>query len=442
MFSTSLDFYRRFWAPASQAVTNMEARGIQFDVDRCHASAKQAAADVAELGRQWAELSSGVNPRSPTQLQTLLYETRKFPVPPVAGTLKAVKRTKRGERPTGEASLDWLRRKASKQESRDLLDCLMQFRKVDQLGRFLVSLPAFVCADGRIRGSFSADKSEEDDSGGTATGRLASRNPNLQNIPAGDADKYGVRSCFIAPAGKLLMVADYTALELYIMADWMIRILGDYSLLEALNTGDVYAAAAKRTWPDQLTGIEPADIKAHPEPAIRKLRADAKVLVLSSNYLKSVPGLALQLGCDVKVAQAHADAYAAAFPGIPAMQRWAARYAAKHGGVRTLAGRFRELPDIHDSREWVAAKAERQAINTIVQGSAAEVVFGAMINMEQRFVPGFETVLQVHDELVAEVDNANDAYQFETCMVDPFGISLKVPLKAVVKTVTVWSEAK
>lgn len=439
MFDTALSFYQRFWGPACSAVSNLEARGVAFDIDRCHASGKQAAADVAELAREWDALSGGVNPRSPLQLQALLYTTRKFPVPPVCGTLKAVKRTKRGDRPTGEASLDWLLRKASKPESKELLATLMEFRKVDQLSRFLVSLPTFVCADGRIRGAFSANKSEEDSSGGTETGRLASRNPNLQNIPGAKADRYGVRSCFVAPPGKLLLVADYTALELYVMADWMIRILGDHTLLEALQSGDVYSAVAKQTWPDKLEGIEPAAMKEHPEARVQQIRAEAKIIVLSSNYLKSVDGLALQLGCTKDVAQAHADAYAKAFPGIPAMQRWAADYARKHGGVRTLAGRFRELPDIHDSREWVAAKAERQAINTIVQGSAAEIVFGAMINLEAW---AFESVLQVHDEIVVEAYDAGCKDLFEQCLTAPFGLELKVPLKAVAKAVTAWDQAK
>lgn len=441
MFNTAADFYTRFWGPACEAVSNMEARGVAFDLGRCQAGAAQATEDVAKLASKWAELSGGINPRSPVQLQKLFYDDRKFPIPPVAGTLKAVKRTKRGERPTGEASLDWLRRKASKPETIELLACLMEFRKVDQLSRFLANLPDFVCRDGRIRGAFSADKSDDDSSGGTATGRLSSKNPNLQNIPGAAADRYGVRNCFIAPPGKRLLVADYTALELYIMADWMIRILADSSLLDALLSGDVYAAVAKRTWPDKLEGIEPGDMKEHPDKAVKQLRSEAKIIVLSSNYLKSVGGLALQLGCPEPVAQAHADAYAKAFPGIPAMQQWAAAYARKHGGVRTLAGRFRELPDIHDDRDWVRAKAERQAINTIVQGSAAEVVFGAMIRLEEYC---YATVLQVHDELVAEIDEneLGAPRQFGQCLSGPFGVALKVPLKATVKTVTAWGDAK
>lgn len=415
----------------------MEARGVLFDRDRAAEGARKALADQTELLARWEALSGGVNPRSPMQLQRLLYDERKFPIPPVYGTLKAVKRTKRGDRPCGEASLDWLRRKASKPESIELLSCLMDFRKVDQLSRFLVSLPTFVCADGRLRGAFSADKSDDDDSGGTRTGRLASRNPNLQNIPGPQADRYGIRACFIAPPGKQLMVADYTALELYVMADWMIRILGDHSLLEALESGDVYAAVAKRTWPTKLEGIEPATMKAHPDKAITKIRADAKIIVLSSNYLKSVGGLALQLGCDEATAQEHADAYSRAFPGIPAMQRWAADYARRHGGVHTLAGRFRELPDIHDPREWVSAKAERQAINTIVQGSAAEVVFGAMINLD-----GYDVNLQIHDEIVAEVGPGDSPALFHYHMMHPFGLDLKVPLRIDSHVVSNWSQAK
>jgi DNA polymerase-1 len=434
------DFYRDFWAPAKQAVHNLEARGVNFDTERCQDSAKRAQADVGELLARWADLSGGVNPRSPVQLQALFYDQRKFPIPPIAGSLKAVKRVKRGERPTGEASLNWLVKRAKRPENIELLTCITEFRKVDQLSRFLVALPEYVCADGRLRGSFSMDKSDDDDSGGTRTGRLASRNPNLQNIPGASGDRYGIRACFKAPPGKKLIVADYTALELYIMADWMIRVLGDRTLLEALESGDVYGAVAKRTWPDKLVGVEPTEMKEHPDYAIRKLRSEAKVIVLSSNYLKSVGGLALQLGVDDSVAADHANAYARAFPGIPAMQLWAADYARNHGGVHTLAGRFRELPDIHDGREWVRAKAERQAINTIVQGTAAEVVFGAMINLDASH---YNSVLQIHDEIVAEVDEGfNRTAHFNLCMTEPCGLTLHVPLKVETKVCNSWNEAK
>jgi DNA polymerase-1 len=435
---TALAFYNEFWAPACHAVTALEARGIAFDSAAARQGADRAAADLAALEEKWATLSGGINPRSPRQLQELFYTRRKFPVPPVTGTLKAVKRTKRGEWPTGEAALDWLHKRARMPENVELLATLMEYRKVDQLNRFLVGLPEYVCSDGRLRGSFSADKSTDDNSGGTRTGRLASRNPNLQNIPGAQADRYGIRACFVAPPGKQLLVADYTALELYIMADWMIRVLGDSSLLDALLSGDVYAAVAKRTWPDRLEGIEAGQLKEHPDKEVRRIRSEAKIIVLSSNYLKSVGGLALQLGCTEDVAQEHADAYARAFPGIPAMQRWAADYARKHGGVHTLAGRFRALPDIHDPREWVAAKAERQAINTIVQGSAAEVVFGAMIGAEQA---GYATVLQCHDEMVAEV-GSEPAEPFIGAMTNPYGMRLRVPLKVAWKVCSNWSEGK
>lgn len=438
-YATALEFYDRFWAPAAQAVSNLEARGVLFDRERAAEARAKADSDLQELLTKWDELSGGVNPRAPGQLQALFYTARRFPVPPVMGTLKAVKRARKGDLPTSEAALDWLLKRAKKPENIELLTTLMSYRKLDQLRRFLVSLPEFVCEDGRIRGSFSADKSDEDDSGGTNTGRLASRNPNLQNIPAARADRYGIRSCFVAPPGRKLLVADYVALELYIMAEWMIRIQRDSSLLDALLSGDVYAAVAKRTWPDRLAGIEAADIKAHSSPEVQAARAEAKVIVLSSNYCKSVGGLALQLGCPEDVAQAHADAYARAFPGIPAMQQWAADYARKYGGVRTLAGRFRQLPDIHDPREWVAAKAARQAINTIVQGSAAEVVFGAMINLDRG---GFDVNLQIHDEVNSEVADDSRLREYETAMTVPYGISLTVPLRVSMVLVNDWGSAK
>lgn len=423
----SYDFYGNFWHRACAVTAEMEANGCYFDVERCRGAAKLAVADQQALGAAWESAAPGVNPESPKQLQEFLYATKKFPVPPVAGTLKAVKRTKRGERPTGEASLDWLFRKSQRDENRALLRCLLDIRKVTKLAQFLAKLPDYVDASGYLRAGFGPD---------TGTGRLSSRNPNLQNLPGAANDKYGIRACFTAPPGMRLLVADYAALEPRVLAHWLIALFGDHSLAEALAAGDMYGAVAKTTWPDKLQGIEPHEIKDHSDPEIKKLRGYAKVVVLGTNYGKTASGMAVQLGISTEEAAELLAAYFRAYPGIRRIQKWAYEQLGV-GGVRTLLGRTRSIP--RGATDGERARAERQATNTIVQGSAADVVFGAMIKQQNL---GGTLQLQVHDELVWRIPTGMDTRLLLHAMEHPFKVDLLVPLPVEAKVVTNWSEAK
>lgn len=427
-YATGYEF-AAFWNEACRIVSNMEASGASFDVPACNLAASKAAGAVAELAGCWTRMAGEVNPESPKQLATFLYDLKKFPIPPVQGTLKAVKRVKPGERPTSEAALDWLLRKSQQPANRELLTCLMKLRKTTKLHQFLTKLPNYT-HEGLLYASFGPD---------TATGRLSSRNPNLQNIPADRNDPFGIRACFTAPAGMKLLVADYAALEPRILAHFLIALFDDHSLAEALATGDLYAAVAKRTWPSQLEGVEIADLKAHESPAVQKLRDHAKVSVLSTNYGKTASGVAIQLDVSKAVATAMLDDYFRAYPGIRKFQDWAYEQACS-GGVRTLLGRTREIDP--GRSEYEVAKATRLATNTIIQGSAADVVYGAMVKQNH---PNQRATLQlqVHDELVWRFPNSMSRSNL-FCLLDsmehPFDVDLKVPLIVDYKEVDHWGE--
>lgn len=424
--STAFTFHS-FWNRACAVTSEMESAGCLLDLERCRGAAALAEQDVAALGAAWEGAAPGVNPASPKQLVELLYGAKKFPTPPVAGSLKAVTRTRRGERPTGEASLDWLWRKSVKPENKALLRCLLDLRKVTKLSQFLHKLPDYCDDRGYLFASFGPD---------TGTGRLSSRNVNLQNIPGAANDKYGIRACFIAPPGMQLLVADYSSLELYVLAHWLIALFGDQSLAEALSSGDVYGAVAKRTWPDKLVGVEPRALKEHADPRVRKLRNDSKIIVLSSNYGKSAGGLAMQLGCSVEDATKLLDDYFRAFPGIQRFQRWAVERNLD-AGVRTLLGRTRVIRV--GSTDGEHARAARQATNTVIQGSAADVVFGAMVKSHGR---GGVLQMQIHDELVWRVPRGLDVTPLIAAMEHPFKVPLRVPLPVSWKVVDNWSQAK
>lgn len=409
-----------FWNTACAVVSDMEAAGCHFDTTACQAAHARAASDLYPLGNTWRELAGEVNPASPVQLAKLLYETRKFPLPPVAGGLKAVKKRKPDEEPTSEAALDWLWRKAKKPENKLLLRTLLDLRRITKLAQFLEKLPQFV-HDGVLYASFGPD---------TGTGRLASRNPNLQNIPGGDP--YGIRACFVAPPGMKLLVADYSALEPRIMAHYLIQLFGDHTFADAINSGDIYSAVACRTWPDKLRGISPHEVKEHHDPSIRELRKIAKVIVLGKAYGKTVPGFAVQLGISTEEAKAFDTAYCAAYPGIPAFQEWSMReYRA--GRLRTLLGRTRILEAADDYR------IQRQATNTIIQGSAADIVFAAMV--AQRDLPG-TLQMQLHDELNWRIPADMDPAPLLRAMEHPFTIDLSIDFPVTYKLCDNWGQAK
>lgn len=341
--------------------------------------------------------------------------------------MKAIKATKRGKRPTDQAAVQWLLQKAKKPSNIAILQAFQAVKRTKVLVQFIDSLVEFV-HQGRLYSSFGVD---------TDTGRLASRHPNMQNIPA--SDPFGIRACFAAPDGKKLIVADYTALELYIMAHWVKQVTGDTKLYDDLQSGDVYSSVAKNIWPGPLEGVEPHLIKHHDDPSIRNLRASAKAIVLGTNYGKTEHGLAVQLGISTEDAKRYIDDYFNAYQGIRAFSDWAIETLRRNERIPTLIGRYRELPEIASADEWVRRKAERQAVNSIIQGSAADVVYDAMVRCEKTTLP---IVLQVHDELIVEESSLCDPSCLKEAMEGALADLLSVKLHTDIKVVDNWGSAK
>jgi len=397
---SNLDLYQDFWHPFCRVVSNMEARGVQLDTVWCNYVQRRSARDVADIDRALADCAPDVLWSSPQQLAAFLYDRLNCPLPPIKGTVKAIQRTEAGERTTAEASLHWLELNCP--EHRAMLGLLRQRRKAARYGGYGRDLPGFVNATtGRLHSVMGPD---------TETGRLAMRKPALQQIPG--SDPYAIRRAFVAAPGYRLLVYDFSQLEIYILAHVLIKLFGDRSIAEALASGDVYGAIAKQCWPEALAGIDAVDIKRHPDKAVQNWRKLAKIVVLATNYLKTPQGLAVGLldetGESVGLDYANdlLNRYFATFPGVQEYHGWTRRYAEQHGGIYTIAGRYRPLRKSQSDWSGDRDRAARQAANTPIQGSAADIMAAAMIDIDadqQLTEAGLRQLMQVHDELVIEV---------------------------------------
>ncbi len=440
---TLKDVHDKVWHPMLQVLNRCERTGFRVNVDLAREKAERAEVVQLEYADNLREWNSTLeNWGSYDQLAPFLYDQLKLPVPPIAGTVKAIKKAEPGKRPTAEASLYWLELWANKHRETEIaigLRNLRGWRKTTRILQDLRKLPKLVDANGRIHAMLAPE---------TDTGRLSCRKPNLQAIAG--KDPFRLREIFEASPGHRLIVADYSQLEVYILAHVLKVLLGDDSLEKALQ-GDVYGVVAKTIWPEKLQGIEPTDIKHHPEKGIRELRDHAKITVLSANYCKGPEGLALSLLDEtgevrpVEYGQQLLDGYFRTFP-IREAQQWFAAYARQHGYVATLLGRRRPLPESRSTKPSRAASGDRKAANSPIQGGAADIVAGAMVRLHQSSAFrafGAELVLQVHDELVFECPEATAeqaAAAVKWVMEDDYG--LKVGLKAEVTVCNNWAEGK
>lgn len=225
----------------------------------------------------------------------------------------------------------------------------------------------------------------------TATGRLSSSDPNLQNIPIRTPEGRRIRQAFIAPPGYKLLAADYSQIELRIMA----HLAQDKGLLEAFKQGmDVHKATAA-----EVFGVTLANVSG-------EQRRKAKAINFGLIYGMSAFGLAKQIGVDRKEAQAYIDKYFDKYPGVLAYMERTRQLAAERGYVETIFGRRLYLPDIKSTNANVRRAAERTAINAPMQGTAADIIKRAMVKVDdwlQQTKLAAKVILQVHDELVLEV---------------------------------------
>lgn len=318
----------------------------------------------------------------------------------------------------------------------EICKLILDYRKLDKLiGTYLTGLSKRIDPDGRIRSDFKRFIS---------TGRLSSSRPNLQNIPRPENDLFGLRSLFIAPEGKTLIVADYSQIELRILAHFS----RDPKLIEAyMNGEDIHAATAKALFdlPEPVSEVK----EKHGE-----LRSIAKNYNFAMVYEAGVKKLAAMTGTTESRAKQLREKYFDRFPGIERYQQWMHHRAERDGYVKTLVGRYRhlsaaQLPGKTKKENALKYGAFRQSSNTPIQGSAADVISIAMRNINRRLKDeGYsrdeaQIVLQVHDELILEVveEIAPEVSKLVASEMEN-AVKIRVPIVADVGIAPIWSEAK
>ncbi len=395
--------------PLTAVLSRMERAGVRID----DAVLKDLSVTYErELERIAAEIHALAGESfqigSPKQLQRILFEKLKLP---------AGKRTKTGFS-TDEAVLEQL---AARHE---LPARILAHRHLAKLkSTYVDALPPLVNpATGRIHPTFVQT--------GAATGRLSCTNPNVQNIPIRSPEGVRIREAFVPAEGCRLLSADYSQVELRILAHYS----GDESLIDAFRRGeDVH----RRTWAE-VAGKASEDVT--PEE-----RARAKAVNFGIIYGSSAYGLASQLGIASGEAQATIDAYFARYRGVRRFLDETIATAGRDGFVRTLLGRRRYLPDLRSRNRTLRSAAERMAVNTVIQGTAADLIKKAMVEIDawlRQAGLGSRMILQVHDELVLEVPEAElAAVRDEVPRRMQAVASLRVPLLVEAGVGRSWREA-
>ncbi len=361
--------YERLEAPLVPVLESMERWGIRVDPGVLEDLSRRLAASLGGLEAEiFAEAGERFNINSPRQLGEILFEKLGYPV---------LRRTSKTRRPsTGVEVLTELAARGYR-----LPALILEYREQSKLkSTYVDALPRQVAADGRIHTRFHQTV--------TATGRLSSSDPNLQNIPVRTELGREVRRAFVAEAGHLLVAADYSQIELRVLA----HMSGDATLVAAFEAGeDIHRATAAAVLGKAADEVTPAERRA------------AKTVNFGLIYGMGAYSLARDLGVSPAEAQAFIDAYFERFPGVKAHMDALREKARREGKVATLFGRFRRIANLDHPSANVRAAAERMAINAPIQGTAADIIKMAMIAVHGAF-EGSETrlLLQVHDELILE----------------------------------------
>ncbi len=414
MDDKQLEMYRDMELPVAQVLFEMERNGVHIDRAELAAQSSELGAALLKLEEQaFQTAGQPFNLNSPKQLQEILFDKMGIPT-------KGLKKTASGGISTNEAVLEQLA------PDYPLPKIILENRSLAKLkSTYTDKLPEMINPrTGRVHTTYSQAVA--------ITGRLASSNPNLQNIPIRTAEGRRVRRAFTAPAGSLIVSADYSQIELRIMA----HLSGDKTLIAAFQHGeDVHRRTAA-----EVFGIAPENVS--PEQ-----RRYAKTINFGLIYGMGQYGLAKSLGIDNLSAKNFIDRYFARYPGVAEYMQRTKEEAAAQGYVETLFGRRLYLPDIRAKNANARAGAERAAINAPMQGTASDLIKRAMIAVSERLhSDGLQSklIMQVHDELVLEVVES----ELETVktmlpkvMAEVAKGRLNVPLLAEVGVGTDWDRA-
>lgn len=357
--------------PLMPILARMEMHGVLVDAEMLKKQSKELAKRIAELEQEAFTLAGHeFNLGSPKQLQAILYQEQQLPV---------LKKTPGGQPSTAEFVLQDLAL------DYPLPKVILEYRSLSKLkSTYTDRLPQQIHAEsGRVHTSYNQAV--------TSTGRLSSNNPNLQNIPIRTAQGRRIRQAFIAPRGYRIVAADYSQVELRIMA----HISKDPALIKAFeNKLDIHRATAA-----EVFGITLDEVTS-------EQRRSAKAINFGLLYGMSSFGLARQLGIERKLAKKYIDIYFARYPKVHDYMEMIRKLAAQQGYVETLFGRRLYVPEINSANMQRRRGAERAAINAPMQGTAADIIKIAMINVDawlQKNNTAARMIMQVHDELVFEV---------------------------------------
>ncbi|MFM0249164.1 DNA polymerase I [Paraburkholderia sediminicola] len=407
----ALDYvYRGIEVPTSRVLRKMERTGVLIDAEKLRAQSSEIATRLIQLESEAYVLAGGeFNLGSPKQIGQIFFEKLELPV---------VKKTPSGAPSTDEEVLQKLA------EDYPLPKILLEHRGLSKLkSTYTDKLPRMVNAQtGRVHTNYAQAVA--------VTGRLASNDPNLQNIPVRTTEGRRIREAFIAPPGHKLVSADYSQIELRIMA----HISGDESLLRAFSQGeDIHRATAA-----EIFSVTPLEVS-------NDQRRVAKVINFGLIYGMSAFGLAANLGITRDAAKLYIDRYFARYPGVARYMDETRLSAKAKGYVETAFGRRLWLPEINGGNGPRRQAAERAAINAPMQGTAADLIKLSMIAVQkwiEESKVGTRMIMQVHDELILEVPDAELSEVRKRLPELMCGVAaLKVPLVAEVGAGLNWEEA-
>jgi DNA polymerase-1 len=356
--------------PVREVLFRMERNGVLIDSTKLDAMSHELGQKMMELeGKAHSEAGQPFNLGSPKQIAEIFFEKKGMPV---------VKKTPSGAPSTDEEVLEKLAL------DHPLARFLLEHREISKLkSTYTDKLPKMVNPNtGRVHTTYGQTTA--------VTGRLASNDPNLQNIPVRTPEGRRIREAFIAPPGHAIVSADYSQVELRIMA----HISGDENLLSAFKAGeDIHRATAAEVFGRSLADVTPEE------------RRYAKTINFGLIYGMSAFGLAQQLGLERATAQAYIASYFTRYPGVAKYMEEVRKSARERGYVETVFGRRLWLPEIRSSNPARRGGAERAAINAPMQGTAADLIKLAMISVQtwlDREKLATRLIMQVHDELVLE----------------------------------------
>ena len=406
----SRNLYSEVELPLVEVLREMEAAGVRIDVDKLKRAESMLTVELIALEQQiYALAGENFNINSPKQVGELLFDKLKLD--------SKAKKSKTGQYSTSEEVLMALK------ERHEIVGLILEYRELKKLiTTYIAALPGYIAADGKIHTTYNQTV--------TATGRLSSSNPNLQNLPIRSERGRFIREAVIPDEGCLFLSADYSQIELRLMAHFS----QDEHMLAAFRSGqDIHAATAARIYGLPI------------EQITKDQRRKAKTANFGIIYGISAFGLAQQLDCSRTEAKQLIDDYFAAFPRVISYIESQKELARQRGYAETLFGRKRYLPDITSQNATVRSFAERNAVNAPIQGTAADIIKMAMVSIHRRLKEEHlqtQMIMQVHDELnfnvpAAEVERVREIVVTEM----QNAVHLSVPLIAECGVGKNWLEA-